>query len=76
MNKTRRKKLTKIKDLLSDECENIEILYEEEYEYLENMPENLQSSERYEQAENAVNSLEEAMTLINNAMDCLEEAIG
>ena len=76
MNKTRRKVLTRIKDSLSDACENIEILYDEEYEYLENMPENLQNSERHEQAENAVSSLDEAMTSINNAIDCIEEAIG
>lgn len=76
MNKTRRKALTEIKGLLSDACQNIEILYEEEYEYLENMPENLQNSERHEQTENAVSSLDEAMTSINNAIDCIEEAIG
>lgn len=85
MNKTRRKELYMIehqlsninvtendleftKDLLRDIKLNLEsILYDEE-SYMENIPENLQNSERYYAAEEAVDNLE-------NAMNCLDDAI-
>ena len=56
MNKLRRKTLQKIFDQLSDLREEIEAVKEEEDGSRENMPENLQGSERYERSETASSS--------------------
>ena len=64
MNKVRRAALQKIHDELSELKSRLEALKDEEQEYIDNMPENLHGSERYEAAEGAVyamDSIEEAM---------------
>ena len=45
-----------------------------EQDCLDNMPENLQYSERYEKMEAAIDNLETAVERIDEAKDCLEEA--
>lgn len=47
---------------------------DEEQECLDNMPENLTDSERYQKMEAAVEKLEEAAEQIGAAIDCIEEA--
>ena len=47
---------------------DIEQLCDEEQDYLDSIPENLQGGERYEKSEEAVSALE-------GAVDCLDEAI-
>ena len=54
MNNARRKEISKIRDDLASLYSDIETLMDEEQEYLDNMPENLQGSEKYETAEDAV----------------------
>lgn len=92
MNKTRRQAIDKIKERIEKELpsdtinsilEDIEALRDEEQESLDNMPENLQGSERYETSEAAVDSLDEAYSAleelndnIQNALDYLEDAKG
>ena len=92
MNKTRRQTIDKIKqriaeeiptDIISSILEDIEAIKDEEQESLDNMPENLQGSERYEASEAAVDSLDEAYSAleelndnIQNALDYLEDAKG
>ena len=49
MNNTRRKKLSRLAEQIEEIKEALEVLKEEEESYQENMPENLQGSERYEQ---------------------------
>lgn len=61
MNKIRRKALQEIYDKLSDLREELEAIKDEEDESRENMPENLQGSERYEQSETASGNIDEAM---------------
>ncbi|WP_367569332.1 hypothetical protein [Lacrimispora sp.] len=75
MNNPRRKELERIANAITELKEQLEILQEEEDEYRDNMPENLQGSERYEKAEaacenlyGAVSSLEEAVDFINESM--------
>lgn len=49
-------------------------MLEEENDYLDNIPENMQSGERYETAENAVSSLEDAVSSLEEAMDSIASA--
>ena len=55
-------------DIVSD-------VYYAEQDALENIPENLQSSSRYEKIEDAISSLDEAMDNIEKAVENLQEAI-
>lgn len=62
MNKARRKELSRAVELLEEAQSIIESCRDEEEEYMDNMPENLQESEKYYVAEEAViNSVESAM---------------
>lgn len=75
MNKIRRKALQEIYDKLSDLREELETIKDEEDESLENMPENLQGSERYEQSETASGNIDEAMEYLSSACDSIESAM-
>ena len=75
MNKQRRKE---IDNLISDAIRletSIEDLLDEEQDYFDNMPDNLQSSEKAEIAENAISNLEDAWDNIRNCIDNLESAL-
>ncbi len=75
MNKQRRKE---IDNLISDAIRletSIEDLLDEEQDYLDNIPENLQSSDKAEIAENAISCLEEALSNIQDLLDNLSEAM-
>ena len=90
MNKVRRKRIDEIKSRLADLQEEVENLmddvdsvFEEESEYRDNMPDNLQGSERYEIAdaacdnlESAKDTLEEIKDQIDSVVSSLEEAQG
>ena len=82
MNKIRRKNIqqliTKIPELQGEMetlLEDIEAVKDEESEYLENIPENMQSSERYERAETAVECLESAYDTFEEAKDSLDDVV-
>ena len=75
MNKQRRATLNQISELISNVYEDLESCKDQEEEYRDNMPENLQGSERYEKADNAVNMLEEALESLQQAMDNIEEVV-
>ncbi len=75
MNKQRRKE---IDNLISDAIRletSIEDLLADEQDYFDNMPENLQSSDKAEIAENAISCLEEALSNIQDLIDNLSEAM-
>ena len=74
MNKFRRKQIETIADKLSSIADEIDAVQEEEEEYRDNIPENLQGSERYELAEAAVDALMEAADSVRSAIDSLEQA--
>ena len=74
MNNTRRKNIAIAIEELEGIKEKIETLLEEEQEYFDNMPENLQQSEKAEKAENAISSLENAMDSIDESVSSLEES--
>ena len=81
MNKMRRKELMEwvkkaeewaargedLKGMLEDICSD------EQY-YFDNMPENLQGSQRGMDAEEAIDAMNEAIESMNNAIDAAEEA--
>ncbi|MBC2391322.1 hypothetical protein [Listeria booriae] len=75
MNAKRRKRIQDTLNILSEQLDLLEELKDEEQEYVENIPENLQGSERYEVAEEAAANLEEAYDLVNDAIEKLEEAM-
>lgn len=73
MNKERRKRvsevlksLEEVSSLLEEIRNEVEAIKDEEEEYLENIPDNLQSSTRYTDAENAVENLESAYDWFDN----------
>lgn len=74
MNKARRKKLRTLAEQLDDIMIELEMLKDEEETYLYNIPENLQGSDRYEAAENAVNSLDTACDALDETISSIEEA--
>lgn len=75
MNNIRRKSLNEIKDKIDDLRIDLEQLLEEEQDYLDNIPENMQSGERYEKAEDAVSALEEAVSSLEEAVDSIDTAV-
>ena len=74
MNKNRRKDIAKAASMLEAALNIIEITRDEEQDCLDNMPENLEYSERYEKMGNAVDKLDDAISSIEEAKDALEEA--
>lgn len=82
MNKARRKQIEDIKTRLADLqaemeslIEDIETVCDEETEYRDNMPENLQGSERYELADAACENLESAKDTLEENKDQIDEII-
>ncbi len=83
--------LTDIEDVLSDIIEDLEYILSEEECYKDNIPENLQNGIRYEESEESCDNLEEAISIlgyidssdsieyatnnINEAIDCLQNAV-
>lgn len=75
MNNVRRKNIEKVIGMISDARSLLEELMQEEEEYRDNMPENLQSSERYEKADEACYAMEEAIGNMEDIESALEEVI-
>lgn len=82
MNNKRRKNIAEIisqLNSLSEKVENIlsdiEIVKDEEEECLENIPENLQESERYNQVEEAADNLNTAYDMCQDVVGNIEEII-
>ena len=69
MNKIRRKNLQTIIDRLEDIKADLEEITYEEEEYRDNIPENLQSSEKYDRADEACDNLNEVIDSITTAME-------
>lgn len=75
MNKKRRELLQSARPFLTQAASIIEQAAEQESDCLDNMPGSLQDTDRYEKMEKAVENLEAALEHIENAQDCLAEAI-
>ena len=74
MNKQRRKELNDIIETLNNVIADIEALRDEEQDYYDNMPENLQGSEKGEMAERAISEMDDAISSIEDAIGSLENA--
>lgn len=74
MNKIRRAELAAICEKLGEIEEALEELKEQEEEYRDNMPENLQGSERYEAADAAASEIDTAICCLVEARDSIETA--
>lgn len=74
MNKARRKALDEVISKIEEAKELLENLQAEEEEYRDNMPENLQGSERYEAADAAVDSMSSAVDALDEAISSIESA--
>ena len=74
MNKNRRAKISEAVSILETALKIVEVVRDEEQDCFNNMPENLESSYRYEKMENAVDRLDDAVSSIEEARDALEEA--
>lgn len=75
MNKIRRKNLQSIIDQLEELKSSLEDLQSEEEEYRDNMPENLQGSERYELADASCDNLCDAVSNLEETISSIEAAI-
>lgn len=74
MNKARRKALDEVISKIEEAKELLENLQAEEEEYRDNMPENLQGSERYEAADAAVDNTSSAVDALDEAISSIESA--
>ena len=74
MNKTQRNQIEKWIDSLTEIKEGVESMIEEENEKYENMPENLQDSERGEKMYEGIENLESASSSLEEAIDSLNDA--
>lgn len=74
MNNTRRKELGRLTAQLEEVKDALENLKGEEEEYLENMPESFQGSERGERAGEAINNMDSALDALGEAISCMENA--
>lgn len=75
MNKIRRKNLQTIIDRLEDIKADLEEITYEEEEYRDNILENLQSSEKYERADEACDNLNDAADTLNEVIDSITTAM-
>lgn len=74
MNNQKREKLKLARSYLSKASDIISNVLDDEQDCLDNMPDNLQYSDRYERMEAAVSKLEDGLNNIEAAEECLEEA--
>lgn len=75
MNKQRRKQISELMQKVSDLKEELDEVLQEEQDYYDNMPENLQYSARGETSEEAICNLEEACSCLDDCISNLESSI-
>lgn len=75
MNNARRKQITNIKAEIEEKLSLLQELQEEEQDYFDNMPENLQYSERGEKAEQTADDLQNIIDEIQSQLEELETVI-
>ena len=76
MNKPRRKDLDKALELIGEARSLIENARDEEQEYFDNIPENLQMSDRGQEAEQAADNLSQAADAFDDMESYISEAQG
>lgn len=74
MNNQKREKLKLARGFLSKASDIVSSVLDDEQDCLDNMPDNLQYSDKYEKMEAAISKLEDGLNNIEAAEECLEEA--
>lgn len=74
MNNQKREKLKLARGFLNKASDIVSSVLDDEQDCLDNMPDNLQYSDRYERMEAAISKLEDGLNNIEAAEECLEEA--
>lgn len=74
LNQARRGEIAKVIDRLEDIKQDVSYILGDEQDCLDNMPENLEGSERFASMEQAVDNLEDAVSGIEDAIDSLNKA--
>ena len=75
MNNAKRSKLIKALSMLSEAEALVSDVLDDEQESIDNLPENLSGSERYEKMEAAIDALASAIEQIHDASNYVEEAM-
>lgn len=75
MNAKRREKLKDAISMLSNAATIVENICDKEEDYVDNYPENLQGTERFEKMEDAVDNLSDALEKIDEAKEQITLAI-
>lgn len=75
MNKIRRQQLRKWLEDMENIKSELEVIRDDEQDYFDNMPENLQGSQRGMDAEEAIEQMEEAVSSIEDAISIIEEIV-
>lgn len=73
MNKARRERIQRVADDLGSIVFKVEQIKDEEDEYRDNMPENLQTSEKYEHSEECSDKMDDVITSLNEQIEILQE---
>ena len=77
MNKQRRKEIEKFAEEVNEKVSELSGIIDAEQEYLDNMPENLQESERYQRTEEGIDELndilDEYTSLYDRLIDFVQE---
>jgi len=76
MDRERRGRLRDALGLLGNAAAIVESVCDKEQDCMDNYPENLQGTERYEQMELAVDSMNDAMDRIEDAKGLIQAALG
>lgn len=74
MNKARRISITKIADSLQALKSDVESIQSEEQDAYDNLPESFQDGERGDRMQEAIGNLDDALTLIDEAVTSLMQA--
>jgi uncharacterized coiled-coil DUF342 family protein len=76
MNKQRRKALESIQKELSDLKDRYDSIRDEEQEYYDNMPENLQGGDKGTEVEEGIEKMDEVSSSLDSALNELSEVTG
>lgn len=75
MNKKQRKELERIASLLEELRSDLEVICDEEDEKLDNIPDNLNESDRYNDMMEVRDNLEEVIADLDNLIDNLRDNV-
>ena len=76
MNNERRRRLKKAHELLNSAAQIVELVRDEEQDSFDNLPESFQDSDKGQRMEEAIEHLDDALSAIEEAGECIESAEG